>query len=70
VNNEDLCNLYSSPIRVITSRKLKWTGNVTCTREIRNTRKILVGEPEEKISLGRTGRGWKDNIKIIFKESF
>jgi len=31
--------------------------------------KILVVEPEWKISFGRQGHRWDDNIKIHFKET-
>jgi hypothetical protein len=30
----------------------------------RNAYRILVGKPEGKISLGRTGHRWIDNIKM------
>jgi hypothetical protein len=38
LHNEELHNLYSSPIiiRMIKSRRMKWTGRVTGIREKRN----------------------------------
>jgi hypothetical protein len=36
--------------------------------ETRNTYKILVGKPEEKIQLGRFRSRWKDNITKDLKE--
>jgi hypothetical protein len=36
--------------------------------EKRNAYRILVGKPEEKISLGRPRRRWEDNIKTDFRE--
>jgi len=39
LHNEELPNLYSSPdvIRVIKSRRMRWTGHVTRMVETRNT---------------------------------
>jgi hypothetical protein len=40
--------LYSSPnfIRVINSRRIRYTGHVECMEEVRNAYRILVGKPE------------------------
>jgi hypothetical protein len=35
---------------------------------MRNAHKILVGCPEEKLPLGRSGRGWEDNVKMDLRE--
>jgi hypothetical protein len=45
--NEELHNSYSSPniIRIIKSRRMRWTGQVVCMKNIRNTYKILVRKP-------------------------
>jgi hypothetical protein len=68
LHNKELHNLYSSPdIRMIKSRRIRW-GHAACTREMRNTYKIVNRKPEGKRSLGRPGR-WEDNIKINFKEA-
>jgi len=54
LHNEELHNLYALPIiRVINSRRMRWEGYVTFTREIRNAYKILVRKPEVKSLLGR-----------------
>jgi hypothetical protein len=37
-------------------------------REKRNAYRILVGEPEEKSTLGRPRRRWVDNIKMDLRE--
>jgi hypothetical protein len=52
---EELRNLYSSPnmIRMIKSRRIKWTGHVACIGEKRNACKVLVGSPGGKRRLGR-----------------
>jgi hypothetical protein len=54
-------------IRMIKSRRLKWAGHVTCVRKKRNVHRVLVGKPEGKRPLGRTGhrcRGTYGMIKI------
>ena len=68
--NEKLHSSYSSPniVRVMKSRRLKWTGNVARMEEGRNTFKILTGTPTGKRPLGRHRYRWKDNIRIDFKE--
>jgi hypothetical protein len=70
LHNEKLHNLYSSPsiIRVIKSRRKRWAGRVARMGEKKNAYRILVGEPEGKIPLGRPGRRWEDNIKRDFRE--
>jgi hypothetical protein len=72
LHNEELHNLYFSPnnIRMIKSRKTKWAANVTCmTAEKKNVQRNLVGNPEGKISLGRSVCRWAVNIKIDLKET-
>jgi len=50
LHNEELHNLYTSPsvIRVIKSRRMRWTGYVARMGEMRNAYKISVGKPEGK----------------------
>jgi hypothetical protein len=49
LHNEELHNVYSclSIIRVIKSRRMRWTGHVARMGEKRNAHRILVGKPEE-----------------------
>jgi hypothetical protein len=63
LHNEELHNLYSSPsiIRMIKSRRMRWSGHVARMGEKRNA---LVGNPEGKRPLGRPRRRWVDNIKM------
>jgi hypothetical protein len=58
LHNEELHILYSSPniIRMIKSRRMRWTGRVARMGEKRNAYRILVGKPEGKRSLGRPRR--------------
>jgi hypothetical protein len=50
LHNEELHNLYSSPIiiRMINSRRVRWTGYVARIGAKRNVYRILVGKPEGK----------------------
>jgi hypothetical protein len=55
LHNEELRDLYSSPsiIRIVKSRRMRWTGHVARMGEKRNTYRLLVGKPEGKRPLGR-----------------
>jgi hypothetical protein len=48
LHNEELHNLYSSPIRTIKSRRMRWAGHVALMGAKRNAYRILVGKPEGK----------------------
>jgi hypothetical protein len=50
LHNEELHDLYSSPsiIRIIKSRRMRWTGHVTRMEEKRNAYKLLVGIQRER----------------------
>jgi hypothetical protein len=69
LHNEKLHNLYSSPsiIRIIKSRRMKWTGHVARMGEKRNAYR-LVGKPEGKRPLGRPRRRRVDNIRMDLGE--
>jgi hypothetical protein len=71
LHNGELHNLYSSPniIGMITSRRMRWAWHVARMGTKRNPYIILVGKPEGKRPLGRTGRKWVDNIKIDLRET-
>jgi hypothetical protein len=70
LHNEELHNLYSSPsiIRMIKSRRMRWSGLVARVEEKRNAYRILVEKPEGKITLERPRRRWMDSIKIDLRE--
>jgi hypothetical protein len=70
LHNEELYNLYPSPsiIRMLKSRRMRWTGHVARMREKRNAYRILVGMPEGRRPLGRPRRRWVDNIKMDLRE--
>jgi hypothetical protein len=70
LHNQELRDLYSwsSIIRVIKSRGMRWTGHVTRMGEKRNTYRLLVGKPEGNKPLRRLRRRWVDNIRIDLGE--
>jgi hypothetical protein len=70
LHNEELHSLYSTPsiIRIIKSRRMRWTGHVARMGEKRHAYRILVGQPEGKRPLGRPRRRWVDNIKIDLRK--
>jgi hypothetical protein len=70
LHNEELHTLYSLPniIRMMKSRRMRWTGHVARMGETRNAYRILVGKPEGKRPLGRPRCRWVDNIKIDLRE--
>ena len=57
LHNEDVNDLYSSSdiVRVIKSRRMRWTVHVVCMGERRGVCRCLVGKPEGKSPLERTG---------------
>ena len=62
--------LYCSPniVRVIKSRRMRWTGHVARMGEERRVYRVLVGKPEGKGPLGRPRRRWVDNIRMDLQE--
>jgi hypothetical protein len=70
LHNEELHDLYSSlrVIRIIKSRRMRWTGHVARIGEKRNVYRLLVGKPEGKRQLGRPRRRWVDNIRMDLGE--
>jgi hypothetical protein len=69
-HNDKLHSLYSSPniVRVIKSRRMRWTGHVARMGEGRGVYRVLVGRPEGKRPLGRPRHRWEDNIKMDLRE--
>jgi hypothetical protein len=70
LHNEELHDLYSSPsiIRIIKTRRMRWTGHVARMGEKRNVYRLLVGKPEGKRPLGRPRHMWIYNIKMYLVE--
>jgi hypothetical protein len=70
LQNEELRDLYSSSsiIRIIKSRRMRWTGHVARMGEERNAYRLLVGKPEGKRPLGRPRRRWANNIRMDLGE--
>jgi hypothetical protein len=55
-------------VRVVNSKRMRWSGHVARMGEERRVRRVLVGKPEVKRPLGRPRRRWEDNIKIGLQE--
>jgi hypothetical protein len=69
LHNEELRNLYSSPIiiKMMKSTRIKLAGNVARMWKTRNAYRILAGKPEGKRPLGSPRRRWVANVKINLK---
>ena len=70
LHNEELNDLYSSPniVRVIKSRRMRWTGHVARVGEETVVYRVLVGKPEGRRPLVGPRRRWVDNIRFDFQE--
>jgi hypothetical protein len=70
LHNEELNKLYFSPsiVKMIKSRRMRWTGHVARIGSKRNAYRILVGKPECKRPPGRPRCRCVDNIKIDLRE--
>jgi hypothetical protein len=70
LQNEEFYSLYYSSyiLRVITYRRLRWTGHVGRMEEDKSAFKILTSKPTGKRLLGRPRLRWEDNIQIDLKE--
>ena len=58
----------SNIVRVIKSRRLRWTGLVARMEVGRRVFKILTGKPTGNRLLGRPRRRWEDNIRMDLEE--
>jgi hypothetical protein len=58
LHNKELNDLYSSPniMRVVKSRRLRWTGHVERMGKDRDVYRVLVGKPEGRRPWGRPRR--------------
>jgi hypothetical protein len=70
IHNEELSDLNSlhNVVRVVKSRKMRWTGYVARMGEGKGVYRVLVGKPEGKRPLGKRRRRWEDNIKMHLQE--
>ena len=55
-------------VRVIKSRRLRWTGHVTRMERGRSDFNILTAKPNGRRPIGRYRRRWEDNIRMGIKE--
>jgi hypothetical protein len=63
-----ICTPHRILIRVINSKRMRWTGHVARMGERRGVYMVLVGKPEGKIPLARPRRRWKNNIRMDLQE--
>jgi len=70
LHNEELNDLYCSPntVRVIKSRRMRWSGHVARMGEEREVYRVLVRKLERRRPLGRPRRRWVDNIRMDLQE--
>jgi hypothetical protein len=47
---------------------MRWAGHVSRREEGRGVYRVMVGEPEGKIPLGRPRYRWENNIKMVLQE--
>jgi hypothetical protein len=55
-------------IRIIKSRRKRWSGNIARMGEKRNAYRVLVRKPEGKRQLEKYRCKWEDNIKMGRRE--
>jgi hypothetical protein len=55
-------------IRVIKSRRLRWTRRVARIGEGRGAYRVFVGKPERRRPLGGPRHRWEDSIKMDLRE--
>jgi len=70
LHDEELNDLYSSPniVRVIKSRRMRWTGHGARIGEEREVYRVLVWKQKGRRTLGRPRRRWVDNIRTDLQE--
>jgi hypothetical protein len=70
LHNDEFHSLYSSSniVRVIKSRRMRWTEHVARMGDGRGVYRVLVGRPEVKRPLERPRRSWEDKIKMDLRE--
>jgi hypothetical protein len=69
LHNQELYALYSpNIIRMIKSRRMRWSGYVARMGDRRGACRVLVGRPEGRRPLGRYKRRWEDNIDMDLQE--
>jgi hypothetical protein len=66
LHNKELRDLYTLPtiIRIMKSRRMRWTGHVARMGEKRNACRLLLGKPEGRRSLGRPRHRWVNNSRM------
>jgi hypothetical protein len=70
LHNEELNDLYSLPniVRVLKSRRMRWSGHVACMGEERGVHRVLVGKPEERGHWGDPEVDGRITLRWIFRK--
>jgi len=68
LHNEELNDMYTSIVRVIKSRRMRWAGHVARMGEEMGMYRVLLGKPEGRRPLERPRRRWVDNIRMDLQE--
>jgi hypothetical protein len=70
LHSEELNDLYCSLniVRVINSRRMKWTGLLARMGEMKGVNRVLLRKPGGKRPLGSPTNRWEDNIKMDLQE--
>jgi hypothetical protein len=69
-HNEELNDLYSLPniVRVVKSRRMRWSGHLTRMGEDRVVHRMLVGKPEGKRPVGNQDVDGRIILRGIFRK--
>ena len=67
MGNFIVCTFHLILVRVMKSRKFRWTGHVVRMEEGRSASKMLSGRLAGKRPSGRPSRRWEENIRMDLK---
>jgi hypothetical protein len=70
LHNEKQSDRYALPniVRVVKSRRMRWTGHMARMGEDRVVHRVLVGKSEGKRPPKKPRRRWENNIKMDLQE--
>jgi hypothetical protein len=59
-----ICIFHQTLVKIVESRRMRWSACVAHAGQKRNARKVLVGKSEERRPLARPRHRWYDIIKV------
>jgi len=70
LRNEELPHFYCSlnVVRVMKSRRTRWTEHIARVLEKINAYGVLVDKPEGNSPFGNPSVGWEDIVKLVVKK--